>query len=127
VYVYTAEPPSVTEADFELFLRQGRGNQTQPSTRERLLRQTPLPKRMPAYSALRVDRAGHVWARPYLGVASRNCWHVYQAEPAMFAEACLPDRFEVFELGEDWVLGVQRDSLDVESVVVYHLVKAGSR
>jgi hypothetical protein len=123
VYVYTAEPPSVTQADFELLLRQGRGNRAQPSPRERLLRQTPLPKRMPAYSALRVDPAGRLWARPYLGVVSRNCWHVYQAEPAMFAEACLPDRFEVFELGEDWVLGVQRDSLDVESVVVYHLVK----
>jgi hypothetical protein len=127
VYVYTAEPPSVTRADFELLLRQMRGNRAEPSTRERLLRQTPLPKQMPAYSALRVDRAGNLWARPYLGVVSRNCWHVYQAEPAMFAEACLPDRFEVFELGEDWVLGVERDSLDVESVAVYHLVKAGSR
>ncbi len=127
VYVYTAEPPSVTQADFELLLRQMGGNQAQPSTRERLLRQTPLPKQMPAYSALRVDRAGNLWARPYLGVVSRNCWHVYQAQAAMFAEACLPDRFEVFGLGEDWVLGVERDSLDVESVAVYHLVKAGSR
>jgi len=127
VYAYVAEPPLVTQADFELFLRPMRRNQGQPSVRERLLRKTPLPKQMPAYSALRVDRAGNLWARPYLGVVSRNCWHVYQAKPVMFAEACLPDRFEVFELGEDWVLGVERDSLDVESVVVYQLVKTSPR
>lgn len=126
VYVYAAEPPPVTQTDFELLLNQMRRGRAQPSTSEQMLRQTPLPKQMPAYAALKVDRAGNVWARPYQGGVSRNCWHVYQAKPVVFAEACLPDRFEVFEVGEDWVLGVGRDSLDVESVAVYRLVKASS-
>jgi hypothetical protein len=126
VYVYTAEPPPVRQEDFELLLNQMRRGRAQPSTAEQVLRQTPLPKRMPAYAALKVDRAGNVWARPYQGGVSRNCWHVYQAKPVVFAEACLPDRFEIFEVGEDWVLGVGRDSLDVESVAVYRLVKASS-
>lgn len=124
VYVYTAEPPPATQADFELLLNRMRRGRAQPSTSEQMLRQTPLPKQMPAYAALKVDRAGNVWARPYQGGVPRNCWHVYQGKPVVFVEACLPDRFEIFEVGEDWVLGVGRDSLDVESVVVYRLAKA---
>jgi hypothetical protein len=127
IFAYAGEPSTVTEADFEQLLRDMRGDRPEPSRREQLLRQTPLPERMPAYSALKVDGEGNVWARPYGRAGSQNCWHVYQIQPARFAEACLPDRFQAFEIGEDWVLGVERDSLDVETVAVFHLAKRSQR
>ncbi len=50
-------------------------------------------------------------------------WLVTDADGVALARVRTPDRFEVTEIGADYVLGVGRDSLDVESVRVHALTR----
>lgn len=123
IYAYRSDPPRVREGDLDAFLDRMLEGYERPTAWELRLRRVPLPERIPAYADLRVDHVGNVWARPHGGPDPENCWHVYQRQPALLAETCLPDHFEVLDIGEDAVLGVLRDELDVEHVAVYRLLK----
>jgi hypothetical protein len=45
----------------------------------------------------------------------------------ILARVQMPSKFRVQEIGEDYVLGVWRDDLDVESVRVYGLRRQNER
>jgi hypothetical protein len=50
-------------------------------------------------------------------------WLVLDPEGKPLAEVHTPSRFFVLEIGNDYLLGVHRDSLDVETVALYSLHK----
>lgn len=77
----------------------------------------------PAYEGLIIDRGGDVWARRPSGDDGSGCWDVYQRRPALLAEACLPERFTVLDVAGMSILGILRDDLGTEHVVVYRLSK----
>lgn len=76
-----------------------------------------------AYEGLVIDRGGDVWARRPAGADSPRCWDVYGRRPALLAEACLPERLTVLDVAGASVLGVLRDELGAEQIVVYRLSK----
>lgn len=123
VYSYPAEPQAVSEGDREEYLEEFRAMVGGPTDKEKLLRKTPLPERMPAYAGLTIDAEGNVWAALYAGPRPPRCWHVYQVQPPLFAEICLPERFTVLDIADGSVLGVVTDEYDVERVAWYRLVK----
>jgi hypothetical protein len=50
-------------------------------------------------------------------------WVVFSPDGEQaLARATLPASLELMEIGNDWVLGVERDDLGVESMVLYHLL-----
>lgn len=93
----------------------------------RLLADFPRPRRLPAYRALQVDAMASVWLAEHRGRAvfesSRdpNMWEVFDSGGRWLGQVPTPGRFTVLEIGADYVLGVQRDELDVEHVQVLPL------
>lgn len=123
VYTRADRPPEVRREDLDAYLARLRGDQEGPTSFERAMRNAPLPERMPAYADLAVDALGNVWARPHGGAVETNCWDTYQRHPPAFAGICLPERFDPMDIGDDWILGVLRDELDVETVALFGLSK----
>jgi hypothetical protein len=123
IYVYPQQPPAVTQQDLEAFLPERLRQSVDPPRLERIYRKMPLPERMPAYRELITDRDGNIWAAVHPGASTRRCWHVYQPTPKSFAVICLPNQFDLYDAGSDYVLGVVRDAEDVERVERYALFK----
>ncbi len=85
------------------------------------------PETRPAYSRLLGDREGNIWVasheperREHLEV---RVWSVFDREGAWLGIVEMPERFLVFAIGSDWVIGRWRDELDVEHVRLYELHK----
>ncbi|MDE0358651.1 MAG: hypothetical protein OXN92_13090 [Gammaproteobacteria bacterium] len=77
----------------------------------------PVPDRRPAYADMKVDPAGAVWLRPFLGPNEGDgpeAWQVLGPDGAWLGGVEIPADLSVMEVGMDFVLGVYRDELDVE-------------
>ena len=112
-----------TPADIELF-KQADLAGTNPTLRDAIERSyatTPFPERIPAYSALILDRPGNLWVQDYpRGASPLVRWSIFSPTGALVAETLLPSRLEVYEIGEDYVLGKSLEPpYDVEHVRVY--------
>jgi hypothetical protein len=81
-----------------------------------------LPESAPGSPArqARLDDLGFLWLRDS---ASTRAWTVYAgAEPAI-GRVVLPAGFELFQAGKNFVLGLERDSMDQEIVRGYRLAR----
>jgi hypothetical protein len=82
-----------------------------------------LHETLPGYERILVDGFGNLWAKPYLVDDPESCWHVFERRVARFAKACLPQDLVPLDIGQQALLGVVRDELDVEFVARYRLNK----
>ena len=90
-----------------------------------MLDQVPMPRSRPPHSRLLLDQAGNLWAKlgPTKGrEGALSDYLVFEGEGRLLGTVALPD-VEVLEIGEDYVLGVFRDELEVEFVRLYDLRK----
>ena len=97
-----------------------------PSIR-RSLEDMPVPETMPAYGGLMSDSPGNLWVGEwamYPQVARR--WTVFDSAGAWLGEVEMPPAFSPTDIGEDWILGVETDEMDVEYVSLYPLEKSWS-
>jgi hypothetical protein len=126
-------PRAVTPADVERFKemrrkqaaesRGGRFRQLQ----ERSLAAMSYPETMPAHGDLLVDRAGNLWVSEFrVTPDDPGSWTVFDPEGRMLGTVATPARFRVFDIGDDYVLGVWRDDVDVEHVRMFTLEKPGA-
>jgi hypothetical protein len=86
----------------------------------------PYPRRMPALAGLVASDDGNLWVRAYhpLGAPDvESRWTVFDPEWRPVAVVKGPVRFQVFQIGPDWVLGRQVDEEGVEHVRMYTLRK----
>ena len=83
----------------------------------------PVADRFPALSALYVDADGHLWIRRY----RRPTWQgphraiVLDADGAFLCHGAIPEDMRLFEIGADYMLGMERDELGIEYVRMYGL------
>jgi hypothetical protein len=115
---------AVTSQDLEAYI-QGR-LATAPPERHPSLRQSleemPHPDTQPAYGAIFSDSSGNLWVGEWAMYPDfALSWTVFDTEGCWLGEVEVPDRFDPRVIGEDWILGVERDELDVEYVVLYPL------
>jgi hypothetical protein len=76
-----------------------------------------LPETEPAFSALMVDALEHLWVAEYeLEADSVSGWHVFSPDGELLGRVAIPSRLAIHEIGADYVLGAQRDALDVPFV-----------
>lgn len=83
-----------------------------------------FPETRAAFSDLMVDPSGLVWLRTgrhFPPLAPSTEWTGFSREGMLLGTLSLPERFEVLEFGEDYVLGVWKDEMDVEFVRLYSL------
>jgi hypothetical protein len=118
---------TITPARLDTLKRQVRRNFPAPEVAAAIAQridETPRPDHAPAYGRLLVDAAGNLWISEYSFVPiTPLAWRVFDHAGNELARASLPERFQVFEIGTDYVLGVWRDELDVEQVRMHRLVK----
>jgi hypothetical protein len=81
---------------------------------------------LPLFHLLHGDRDGRVWAEEFVsnfaaGFASVPSYEIIGAEGVWLGRLVSPPGFRMLDAWGDRVLGVVRDELDVETVVVYEL------
>lgn len=114
-----------------------------PSPQMRALRQELQARRVfaatfPPYSAMLVDREGNLWVQEYgwwedapdrygpvnlLTPPGESRWDVFTPTGRWLGTLTMPARTRPLEIGADYVLGLWRDSDDVEHVRLHRLVK----
>jgi hypothetical protein len=99
-----------------------------PSPRlRRLLGLLPEPDTRPAYRDFFVDSEGHLWAG---GLRTRTnyddpwAFEIFGPEGEWLGSLEVPARFDLFEVGPDYLLGSRRDALDVEHVQLLPLLRS---
>ena len=88
--------------------------------------QLPKPTLAPTHSALAFDRTGRLWAENYRfpwDSLSQRTWSVFNATGEWLGDVEFPKALRVFEIGDDYVVGVERDSDGVEYVKLYGIAK----
>ncbi len=100
----------------------------------RVLEELPTSGQVPAFGwpdyapsfgpGIQLDDDGNVWVAEYfLPGETRNARTVFGPDGVWLGSLELPPRFAPHHIGGDFVLGVWRDELDVESVRLYELTK----
>lgn len=90
------------------------------------------PGEMPTFAAVRVDHAGNIWLRDYLGESGGRpgvfepeeppeiqVWRVLDDSGRYLGPVRLPGSLQVLGFAGERVVGVERDSLDLERIVLY--------
>lgn len=87
------------------------------------LEKLPAIATMPAVSRMRVDPLGRAWLRPYnpRWEPEDTLWSVLDADGAFAGRVAMPAGLTVHEIGQDYVLGVWQDELDVSYVRLYRI------
>lgn len=123
------EPRPVTDAAIERGIEEGLGRVASPEARARLRSSydaMTLPDTMPFYRAIVVDRTGDLWVEDYRAHSGDpHRWTVFDADGTALGTLTLPDDLTVYGIGEDWILGLRRDELDIPHVVLHRLDRGG--
>lgn len=100
------------------------GAEARRATIESALASMPYPDSIPTYRDLRVDRLGRIWVRAFSidDEAPQRWLTVDDAEPL---EAELQGGSTLLDVGPDWLLLLERDTLGVEYVVVHPFERVG--
>lgn len=109
------------EADAEKLRRSNVRREARSDVCERAL--TP-PSVLPAIASMRVDPEGNLWVRRYFVVRdAQHEWWIYDPTGRLRARLFTPRALRLTEIGVDYVLGIWRDDLDVETVRRYGLIR----
>lgn len=83
-----------------------------------------VPEVLPALFALVVDTEGYLWVERYRRPGEvQHVWDVFEPSGRWIGALELPRGLKVFEIGRDYVLGLWRDDMEVEQVLLYRLVR----
>lgn len=100
---------------------------------ERSFAASPTPETLPAYEGIDVDRGGNLWvhAYPLPGSTGPDSVRVFGTDGRWLGDLELPRGIKrlgpgqpfPMEIGDDWILGIWTDELDVDYVRLYRLQK----
>lgn len=91
----------------------------------RAFHEIPVMARFPAHDALHTDADGNLWVQEFWQPAfgSTVPWRVFDGEGVLIAHVDVPATMRVLDIRADRVLGLMRDELGVETVVLHVLSK----
>jgi hypothetical protein len=121
-------PRPVTDEMLEALARERSEREAAANRDDPLLRRAhqelPHAATVPFYSRALGDDAGNLWLREYdVPEGPEPGWMIFDPEGRLLGTVTLPADFTPSHIGEDFVLGVWRDELDVERVRMYGLEK----
>ena len=98
-----------------------------PPNREKVAQhvaQEAHPPTRPAYGRVLLDSENQLWiSKPYNPLATPVEWLVVDLETGRSTELQVPERFHIYEIGKDYVLGRFKDDYGVEYVKLYALTR----
>lgn len=90
----------------------------------RSLAEMPMPPAFPAYTRIELDAHDNVWisefAKPRMNDAN---WLVFDRVGELLGRVRVPGDLEITDIGSDRLVGIERDDLGVERIVVYEIRK----
>lgn len=88
------------------------------------LESAPVPERSPAYGNVLTAPGGEVWVADYAPpVQAPEGWTVFAPDGAWLGRVAMPGGFTPLQVLADRILGVERDEMGVERVVVRTLLR----
>lgn len=124
----TREPVPTTEADFDAFAESQLADVESESRRasiRTMLADMPRHETFPAYEDTRLDRVGNLWVEEYRRPGDeQTVWQVFDRDGVLAARVRTPEGMDVLDIGDDYVLGLVRDDLDVERLRLHRLMKS---
>ena len=82
----------------------------------------PTSPTKPAFGKIMLDRVGRMWVSEAFHVFEQPTnWSIIDMETGALATMSVPEGFEIYEAGVDFVLGKWTDELGVEFVRLYGL------
>lgn len=100
---------------------------TEPASRpalERYLRDMPMPPAFPAYVRLLTDDGDNLWVENFRRPgALDHHWTVFDSAGVLLGRVAVPLNFTISDIGDDVILGVSRDELDVERIRLHRVIK----
>jgi hypothetical protein len=116
--------PPVTDADVEELraMRLSAAATKADSTRVELdMAHADRMDRFPVMSLIRTDTRGRIWMRSFTWRPSDHTapWLVLEPDGHVLGTVAMPAGLQVFDIGPDYVLGVDRDADDAEGIVMY--------
>lgn len=90
--------------------------------------QVPLPETFPAFATALTDLADHLWVQEYDLPGEETpspVWTVFDPEGHVLGFVDTPAGLSIFEIGEDYIVGLATDDLGVQYVQVWSLERAG--
>lgn len=116
-----------TEADRQRWwLRDTLGkNEGEVASRLRYWQTFEFPPTVPAYTAMLVDHDDNLWVRAFPRTAENVVrWVVFDDEGSEIGSVDLPATLEVFDIGTDWVLGIETRLDDgAQQVRMYRVIR----
>ena len=98
-----------------------RQSRMSPAFRQ-LSREAELPETKPAYSRIMVDPGDNLWVADYPSHGDeQSLWNVFDPEGRWLGTVEMPYGGFIHQIGEDFVLGIWVDELDVEQVRLYRI------
>ncbi len=94
----------------------------------------PVAEHFPAFESVKPDAAGHLWVAEFeFSTAKQNTfeeqpprlWTVFDPEGRVLGFVETPEGLWIHEIGDDYLLGVIYDELNVEYVQVWGLERSG--
>jgi hypothetical protein len=87
--------------------------------------QPPIPETMPAYKSFMVGDDGSLWVENYTHIASSEqpSWAVFRDDGRYLGVVETPMSAQVTHIGDDFVLVLSQDELEVQRVQMYELIK----
>jgi hypothetical protein len=125
IYRRRAEPTPVTPQDvaaLEEVLRSTARSERSRTLIERLLAEWTVPATQPHFDRILVDARGYLWARRYsFDSDSATSWSIFDPDGSWMGDVALPPPLDVWEIGQNSILGLEHGEDDVEYVVAYSL------
>lgn len=116
----------VGEDDVETYIQErlaGATLEERPRIRQSL-EEMPVPETKPAYGSIMADEVGNLWVGAWAVYPQVPAtWTVMDAEGRWLGDVEMPEGFFPLDIGAGWILGVERDAMDVEYIVLYPLRK----
>jgi len=92
-----------------------------------MLEGLPTLESFPAFESLEVDARGYLWVEEYqMPGVERTVWTVFDADGHVQGLVETPLGLDVYEIGEDYILGRAMDDFDIEYVQMFRLTRFAS-
>lgn len=101
----------------------GRLDAPDPVIRDKLLAAVITPDSLPGHTQLLISPQGEILSRQWTfwGIGAPSLHDVFDADGKWLGTLTLPPRFQLVEVGDDYLLGLLYDEDELPSVVVYGL------
>jgi hypothetical protein len=84
----------------------------------------PVPAVMPAMAGIQVDGRGYLWVEGYPRPGDEaSLYDVLDPEGELVGKISLPSGLQILEIGEDYLMALYRDELEVEYLRIHRLAR----